>query len=255
MKLYFASDVHLGAPTIADHRKHELNFVHWLDKIKDDADEIYLLGDIFDYWFEYHTVVPKGFVRTLGRLAEMTDRGIKVHIFTGNHDVWMWNYLEKECGLIVHHDCCSVEADGRRLYIGHGDGVGGYDKGYALLKWLFTCRVAQVLYSWLHPDIAGWIATTWSGSSRKKDNKNVKFHSFRGEDEHQVRFARTLLDKGEPIDYFVFGHRHVVADYPLNEACRLVVLGEWMEKCTYAVLDDGEISVYNFLTGEKINNQ
>jgi len=254
MKIYFASDVHLGAPSIDDHRAHELNFVSWLDKIKNDADEIYLLGDIFDYWYEYSTVVPKGFVRFLGKLCEITDKGIKVHIFTGNHDVWMWDYLPRECGVTVHHENYTFSCDGKRYYIGHGDGLNNYDRGYNLLKWIFEWKVAQVCYSCLHPDIAGWIAKTWSHSSRKRDNKNTKFHSFRGEEEHQVMFARDYLSKGNSMDYFIFGHRHVLADYKLEpSSSRLLVLGEWMSKYSYAVSDNGELTLHEWRQDKDAN--
>lgn len=246
MKIYFASDMHLGAAVIKNHRAHEMNFVRWLDSIKEDADEVYLLGDVFDYWFEYKSVVQKGFVRFLGKLCELSDMGIKVHIFTGNHDVWMWDYLPKECGVEVHSEAYTFEADGKRMYVGHGDETGGLDKGYAVLKWMFKCPFVQWCYSLLHPDLSWWIANTWSHTSRKRDNKNIKFHSFRGEKEHQVMFARKQLEKGEKIDYFIFGHRHVVADYPLDGQSKLIVLGEWMKSCTYGVMENGEVSIHNW---------
>lgn len=245
MKIYFASDIHLGAPSIKDHRAHEMRFVRFLESIENDADELFLLGDIFDYWFEYKSVAPKGFVRFLGKISQMTDKGIKVHFFTGNHDVWMWDYLEKECGVEVHHKHCEIERDGRRLFIGHGDGLGNYDRGYNLLKWIFENRVAQFLYSMLHPNFANWIATTWSGNSRKRDDKNTKFHTFRNEEEHQVMFARKQISEGKHFDYYVFGHRHVEADYPLNDATRLIVLGQWMSGSTYAVMTDGKLELMN----------
>lgn len=252
MKLYFASDVHLGAPTIIDHRTHEKRFVDWLDAIKNDADEIYLLGDIFDYWFEYTTVVPKGFVRFLAKLCEITEKGIKVHLFTGNHDVWMWDYLPTECGVVIHKQPISFEADGKHFFIGHGDGLGHYDRGYNLLKWIFNWRVAQVCYSWLHPDLGGFIARIWSGSSRKHNAKVKKFHTFRSEDEHQVMFARSYLAQGNKIDYFIFGHRHVKADYELEaNGARLLVLGEWMQNSTYAVFCDGKLELKEFYDTKK----
>ncbi len=247
MKLYFASDLHLGAPTIADHRTHELRFIKWLDTIKADADEIFLLGDMFDYWFEYTTVVPKGAVRFLSKLCELTDSGIKVHIFTGNHDVWMWDYLPTECGVEVHHEPYTFEADGKQFFVGHGDGLGNYDRAYNLLKWIFNWRVAQVCYSCLHPDLAGFIARTWSKNSRKHNAKVLKFHTFRAEDEHQVMFARNYLEHGGNADYFIFGHRHVKADYQLTPYnSRLLVLGEWMQGSTYAICDNGTLQLLDF---------
>lgn len=249
MKIYFASDIHLGAPLIVDKRAHEVRFVEWLDEIKKDADEVYLLGDVFDYWFEYSTVVPRGFVRFLGKICELTDKGIKVHIFTGNHDVWMWDYLPNECGVEVHREHYKAEICGKKILMGHGDEM-GYDFWYGILKWIFKLRLAQICYKWVHPDLAGWVATTWSRLSRQKDNRNTKYHTFRGEEEFQVRYARKTLDK-EQIDYFVFGHRHVTADYPLNDKSRLIVLGEWMSQCTYAVMEDGAMRLCCWKQGDK----
>lgn len=243
MKIYFASDVHLGAPAIKDKRLHEKIFVDWLDKVKKDADEIYLLGDIFDYWYEYKTVAPRGFVRFLGKICEITDSGIKVHIFTGNHDVWIFDYLPSECGVEVHRKPIEFECKGKRFFVGHGDGMGGYDKGYALMKAVFESKIAQFLYSLLHPTLAGWIANTWSSKSRKHNNKNTKMHVFRGADkEHQVMFAKEFLQNGGKADYFIFGHRHIVADYPI-ETSRVLIIGDWMWNFTYAVFDGEDVKI------------
>lgn len=243
MKIFFASDVHLGASAITDKRRHEKIFIDWLDAIKHEADEIYLLGDIFDYWFEYKTVAPRGFVRLLGKLCELTDSGIKVHIFTGNHDVWIYDYLPSECGVEVHRKPYEFECSGKIFYVGHGDGLGNYDKSYNLLKWLFENKVAQFLYSLLHPDFSGWIAHTWSRKSRKHNNKNTQMHSFLGPDkEHQILFAKEYI-KEHKIDYFVFGHRHIVVDYPINEQCRVLTIGDWLCNFSYAVFDGEDVKI------------
>ena len=240
MKIYFASDVHWGAPAVKDKRRHESIFVEWLDEIKADADEVYLLGDIFDYWYEYSSVVPRGFARFLGKLCELTDKGIKVHIFTGNHDVWMFSYLQEECGVEVHTRPYEFESCGKHFHVGHGDGLGKGEHGYRFMKRVFESRVAQFLYSLLHPTIATWFARTWSRKSRKHNNRNTKMHSYLGDDkEYQVLFAKEQLKKGAQIDYFIFGHRHVVHECDLGTS-RVLMIGDWLWNFSYAVFDGNE---------------
>lgn len=250
MKVYFASDVHLGAAIIKDNRLHEQLFVSWLDEVRKDADRVYLLGDIFDYWFEYKTVAPRGFVRCLGKLCELTDSGIEVHFFTGNHDVWIFDYLPAECGIIVHRHDEKIVIDNTTLYVGHGDEVGKYDRRYMMLKGFFNSRVAQFCYSLLHPDLAGWIATTWSRQSRKAHQtkrSHQKFKSFMGvEREYQLKMSKDILASGEKIDYFVFGHRHIVLDHELNTQSRLLIIGDWLWNYSYAVYHDGQIEIKRY---------
>lgn len=246
-KIYFASDVHLGAPTIHDHRLHEKRFISWLDSVKHDAAAIYLMGDIFDFWFEYKSVVPKGFTRFLGKLSELTDSGVPVHFFTGNHDVWVFDYLPAECGVTVHTDPIITDIDGKKFFLHHGDGLGPYDKKYNLLKSLFTNRFAQWCFSWLHPDIGAFIATKWSGKSRKS---NVEKHglAFYGEEkEYSILFAKEYL-KSNHIDYFIFGHRHVALDYELGHNSRLILLGDWIQHFTYATFDGNEVKLHHYKT-------
>lgn len=253
MKVYFASDVHLGAPIIEDKRAHEKIFIEWLEYVEKDADALYLLGDIFDYWYEYRTVAPRGYVRFLGTLCRLTDKGIDVHIFTGNHDVWMFDYLQSECGVKVHTRHEQIEIDGKGFFMGHGDGLGNYDRGYNMLKWVFNWKVAQFCYSLLHPDMAGWIARTWSFKSRKRNNKNVKMHKFLGGDkEFQMLFAKEYLAKGNEVDYFVFGHRHVVKDYMLNDRSRVLMLGDWLYNYSYAEYSEGNMRLMRWKTKEEI---
>lgn len=242
MKIYFASDTHLGAPTLADPRAHELRFVSWLDRIKADANEVYLLGDIFDYWYEYRSVVPRGFVRTLGKLSEMTDAGIKVHIFNGNHDTWIGNYLADECGLIVHHGHYEFSANGKQFFVGHGDDL-GYDKSYHRLMLLFNSKTAQFFYSWLHPNIANWIAKTWSKNSRNSKKKEKYLHFLGDDREHQILFAKQFLQQGHDINYFIFGHRHIVADRQVSPSSRVLIIGEWVEKPTFAEFDGTNVAI------------
>ena len=245
-KIYFASDVHLGAPTIRNHRQHEQRFVKWLDGIKHDAHSIYLMGDIFDFWFEYKSVVPRGFTRFLGKLSEITDSGIPIHFFTGNHDVWVFNYLPIECGVTVHHQPQIITIDSKRFYLGHGDGLGNYDPKYNLLKKLFTNKTAQWCFSHLHPNIGTFIATKWSGQSRKSNVEKHGNNFYGAEQEYSIRYAYDLLQT-EQIDYFIMGHRHIAIDYPLNEHSRLIHLGDWIQLFSYATFDgkDVKLCYYN----------
>ncbi len=243
-KIYFASDVHLGTTTVKNARAHEQLFVRWLDTVKADAAQVFLLGDIFDYWYEYKTVAPRGFVRMLGKICEMTDAGIEVHFFTGNHDVWVFDYLPSECGITVHQSDIDICLAGKQFRIGHGDEVGRYDRSYMLLKAIFKSRIAQWFYSLIHPDLAGWFATTWSHQSRKthqNSKSHEKYKSFMGADkEHQILMARDLLAAGRKIDYFVYGHRHVAFDYALTPDSHLYNVGDWLRNFTYGVFDPEE---------------
>jgi UDP-2,3-diacylglucosamine hydrolase len=246
MKIYFASDLHLGAPYITDHRAHETRIVRWLDKIKADADVIYFLGDIFDYWFEYKHVAPRGFVRFLGKICELTDAGIEVHFFTGNHDVWMFNYLQSECGVMVHSKPTTVTYSNKTFLLHHGDGLGNFEPAYNFMKWIFNCHFIQIIYSWLHPDFTFWFAGVWSRHSRMQHDKHNDPKAFMGPDkEFQLRYAKQLLDAGKKIDYFVFGHRHIILDYQL-ESARVLVLGEWIKTFSYAVFDGSDIKILHY---------
>lgn len=242
-KIYFASDIHLGLPTEHDDHYREKHFVKWLDMVKDDAKEIFLLGDIFDYWYEYRWVVPKGFTRFLGKVAEIVDSGIPVHFFTGNHDVWMFDYLPKELGVTVYRKPIVREFDGKRFFIGHGDGLGPGDTGYKLLKWAFTNRVLQWLYSRLHPNFTMWLGNKWSVSSRY--SKEIA-HKFRGEDELITKFARTNI-KDKHYDFQIFGHWHSPLIYTIEENSEMVILGDWIVNNTYGVWDGESFSLLRFL--------
>ncbi|MDR2928750.1 MAG: UDP-2,3-diacylglucosamine diphosphatase [Cytophagaceae bacterium] len=231
-KIYFASDVHLGAPTIENHREHEQRFVRWLHSVKDTAAAVYLLGDIFDFWYEYRQAVPKGFTRFLGTLCELTDAGIPVHFFTGNHDIWIFDYLPEETGIIVHKQPLVTELYGRRFFIAHGDGLTRYETSYNRLKAVFTNPAAQWLFRWLHPDIGIRFAASWSKQSRKSKTGDSQAR-FRGEEnEWLILWAKEMLAK-EYYDYFVFGHRHVALNMELNNKSRLVYLGDWVSLFTY----------------------
>ena len=240
-KIYFVSDVHLGAPALANNRERELQFARWLDFIRDDVAELYLMGDIFDFWFEYRKVVPRGFTRVLGRLADMSDRGIPIHFFAGNHDVWVFDYLPQEIGLILHRNELIAEIRGKKFYLAHGDGLDPEDKGYLFLKKIFTSKKLQWVFSRLHPNFAFHLAHQWSKSSRL--SKLNRQEEFKVKNECMYKFAEKFLDK-EWIDYFIFGHRHRMADVEVKNNSRFILLGDWITHFSYGEFD-GENVVLN----------
>ncbi len=246
-KIYFASDIHLGLPSVEAGRDRERLFVSWLDMVKQDASEIYLVGDIFDFWYEYKRVIPKGFSRFMGKIAEITDAGIPVHFFTGNHDVWMFGYFEKELGVKIHRNPIVREHNGKSFFIGHGDGLGKGDYGYKLLKGIFTSRVLQWLFSRLHPNFALWLGNKWSVSSRY--SKDISY-AFRGDDELIAKFARQTL-QNQHYNYFVFGHWHAPAVHRLGSNSNLIMLGDWIVNNTYSVWDGDKMSLYRFCSNQK----
>ncbi|RUT79263.1 UDP-2,3-diacylglucosamine diphosphatase [Ancylomarina longa] len=244
-KIYFASDVHLGAPALNNNREREILFVKWLDQVKDDAETIYLMGDIFDFWFEYKRAVPRGFTRVLGKLSEITDSGITVHFFTGNHDIWVFDYLPTEVGVIVHRDIVKTEIRGKKFFLAHGDGLGPYDKSYKLLKKIFTNKFLQWTFARIHPNLSIWMAHKWSSHSRLRDGK-IEADKYRGEEkEWLVLFAKDELKK-EHFDYFVFGHRHWPCNIDLDGKSRYINTGDWITHFTYAVFDGKEMLVKEF---------
>jgi UDP-2,3-diacylglucosamine hydrolase len=239
-KIFFLSDLHLGMHPAVESIEREKKVVSWLESIRDEAAEIYLLGDIFDYWFEYKRVVPRGFTRFLGKIAELGDSGIKLNYFTGNHDVWVFNYLPRETGVEVFRKPVTREYDGKKFYIAHGDGLGPGQGGYKFLKRIFTSRTAQWLYARLHPNFATAFAHGWSKRSRFAKGVATP---FLGEDkEHLILFAREKLSE-EHFDYFIFGHRHLPLELDLNENSRLVYLGDWIENFSYAVWDGSKLEL------------
>ncbi|NJK94168.1 MAG: UDP-2,3-diacylglucosamine diphosphatase [Bacteroidales bacterium] len=231
--MYFASDVHLGLYPREKSEIREKHFVQWLSEIKDSAEAIYLVGDIFDFWYEYRKVVPRGFVRFLGKLAELTDSGIAVHYFAGNHDIWVNDYLPKETGVILHHDPFFTNIRGKNFLIAHGDGLGPGDHSYKILRKIFTNPLMQFLFSKIHPNMAFDFGHWWSRQSRY--SKGL-FEEFLGTDkEYLILYAKEIL-KQQPIDYFIFGHRHIPMDIKIDNA-QLINLGEWIYAYTYAEFD------------------
>ena len=243
-KIYFASDQHLGAPTAEASFPREQKFVAWLDTVKQDAEAIFLLGDLFDFWFEYKTVVPKGFVRVLGKLAEIRDSGIPIYFFVGNHDLWMHDYFEKELNIPVYHDNQTFTFYGKSFLIGHGDGKGPGDKGYKRMKKVFTHPVSKWVYRWLHPDLGVKLAQYLSVKNKLISGEaDVK---FLGEDnEWLVQYCKRKLQT-QHYDYFVFGHRHLPMTITLNEQSTYINLGDWIGYFTYGVFDGAQMTLEKF---------
>jgi len=236
-KTYFVSDVHLGAPDFESSLKREKLLVRWLEEKSKDAEAIYLLGDIFDFWFEYKRVVPRGFTRFLGTLSKLTDAGIPIYFFTGNHDIWVFDYLPRETGVSVIKDVHITSIHGKQFYIAHGDGLGPYDKSYNFLKKIFTSRVLQWAFKRIHPNFSVGFAHRWSKYSRGKHQiTNVPDY----EAEWLVKHARDVLKEGKTYDYFVFGHRHIPIKHKLNDTSTFVNLGDWLQTFSYGEFDGNE---------------
>jgi len=252
-KIYFASDFHLGAPNSEQSLERERLIISWLNEIKTDAAEIYLVGDIFDFWYEWKSVVPRGFVRILGKLAEICDSGIPVHFFTGNHDLWTFGYLEEEIGMKVYRNPIQVSLQGKSCYIGHGDGLGPGDHKYKALKKVFTSNICQWLFSRLHPNASFGMANYFSSKSRITNKE--KDAIFDGEEnEWLVDYSKEILKKTHH-DYFIFGHRHLPLDIRLSNTSKYINLGEWVNYNSYGVLENGllELKFYHSNYSKAIN--
>lgn len=240
-KIFFASDFHLGVPNYEDSLVREKRLVKWLDEIKSEAAEIFLMGDLFDFWFEYKTVIPKGFVRIQGKLAELCDAGIPVHLFTGNHDMWLFDYLPKELGVQIHRNPIAIECNGKHLYLGHGDGLGPGDYGYKSIKAIFSNKFCQWLFARIHPNFGIGVAQFWSRRSRiATGNTDDKYHGE--EKERLVVFSKEKL-KEQHYDFFVFGHRHLPLDIKLPNNSRYINLGDWIKYYSYAVFDGEKLTL------------
>jgi UDP-2,3-diacylglucosamine hydrolase len=235
----------LGLHPVEKSLKREKLLIQFLDHIKNDASELYLMGDIFDFWWEYKRVVPGGFTRFIGKLAELNDKGIKIHFFTGNHDIWVFDYLKKEVGLTVYKKPVKREIHGLKFFLAHGDGLGPGDCFYKILKAIFRNRVLQWLFAHLiHPDFAVWLGTTWSKNSRYA--KGIIAEPFAGNmKEQQILFAKGLIRK-EHFDFFICGHRHIPYDIQIAENTRVINLGDWIYSFTYGVLDNTDFELKHF---------
>jgi len=243
-KTYFASDFHLGVPRHAESLKREKKITSWLDEIKEDAKSIYLLGDIFDFWFEYKAVVPKGFVRLLGKLAELSDSGTNIFIIKGNHDLWMHDYLPKEVGVQIIKDKTILNENGKKIFLAHGDGLGPGDFGYKIIKKVFANKVCQWLFSRLHPNFGFSIAQFWSKRSRIENNKNDE-HFLGEEKEWLVSYCKEK-QKENPMDYYIFGHRHLPLEIEIDIKAKYINLGDWVNHNSYAVFDGESVMLEYF---------
>lgn len=243
-KYYFASDLHLGLGGFESSLRREKIFVKWLDSIKKDAAGVFLLGDIFDFWHEWKRAAPQGFVRMLGKLAELADSGIPIHLFTGNHDIWIYDYLPREIGLTLHKKSFTTELSGKKVFMAHGDGLGPGDTGYKLLKLIFTNKILQWCFkNLLHPDIALWFGQTWSSKRRMMEREPV-FHG--ADNEWLILYAKKKLET-EHSDYFVFGHRHLPGIHEIADNSKYINLGDWINNFTYGVFDGETFKLLNYI--------
>ncbi|WP_114751254.1 UDP-2,3-diacylglucosamine diphosphatase [Pleomorphovibrio marinus] len=235
-KVFFASDFHLGAPNSQESQIREKKIVRWLDEISPEAAAVFLVGDIFDFWFEYEKVVPKGFLRFLAKITEMREKNIPIFFFTGNHDLWMKDYFTKELDIPVYSNPLEMEINHKKFLVGHGDGLGPGDQKYKVLKKIFTNQVCQWLFKWVHPDLGIRMAQTWSKSSRIS-NEEKKEDEFKGEDKEWLfQYCKDIENKMH-FDYYIFGHRHLPLQLQVNGKSTYYNLGEWVSQCMYGEFD------------------
>lgn len=218
--------------------ERERRITSWLDQISGEAREIYLLGDVFDFWWEYKHVVPRGFTRFLGKIGTITDSGIPVHFFPGNHDMWVGDYLEKECGMTIHTAPLDTVIDGKKFHLAHGEGLGTTSTGYKMLLWIFRNKPLRILYTALHPSIGMGIGHRWSLSSRL--GKGISLDFLGEEKEDLIRYSKSILEK-ENKDYFIFGHRHLAMKFMMPGGVEIFFLGDWIKHSSYAVWDGREL--------------
>ena len=229
----------------------ERRLVRFLDTIKNKAAAVYMLGDMFDFWYEWKRVVPKGFTRFLGKVSELTDMGVEVHFFTGNHDIWAFDYLERECGAIIHYEPLTTELYGKLFFLAHGDGMGDPDKSFKLIRSVFHSKLCQWMFSnLLHPNFAMNIGLSWAKHSRMK-RKDGQEPPYMGEDkEHLVLFTKDYMKTHPDIDFYLYGHRHIELDLLLSAKSRMMILGDWITLFTYAVWDGEHLFMENYIEGE-----
>lgn len=248
--IYFISDAHLGSWAMTHRRMQERRLVRFLDDIKEKASAVYLLGDMFDFWYEWRYTVPKGYTRLLGKISELTDNGVEVHYFTGNHDIWAYSYFERECGVILHREPVTVELGDKVFFLAHGDGLGDPNRNFKIIRAIFHNRTCQKLFSALHPRWSMWFGQTWAKHSRMK-RVDGKEPPFMGEDkEHLVLFTKEYMQTHPDIDFFIYGHRHIELDLMLSHKTRMLILGDWISQFTYAVFDGEHLFMENYVEGE-----
>lgn len=248
-KIYFASDFHLGIPDEASSFEREKRIIRWLEFIKPTCEELFIVGDIFDFWFEYNLVVPKGFVRLQAKIAEFTDAGIPIHFFHGNHDLWQFGYFEKELGVKVYSKPITRTFGNKKFFIGHGDGLGPGQHKFKLVLATYRNPFFQRLFAFLHPSVGMGFAN-WLSQRSKLKTFDGNF-TFYGEKEHLIQFCRTTLTK-EHFDFFVFGHRHLPMSFKLNDSSTYYNLGDWIGFNSYAEFDGTNLVLKTF---EATNNE
>lgn len=241
--IYFASDFHLGVPSYASSLEREKRIVAWLNEVSKNATEIYLMGDLFDFWFEYKYVAPKGFIRLLGKIAELSDAGIKIHLFTGNHDMWMFGYLKKELGVEIHYEPIVKIYNQKKFYLAHGDGLGPGEYSFKLLKKIFANPFFQWCYARIHPNLAFGIANYFSRKSRQS-NYSEDANYLGDEKEWLFQYCKEMLQK-ESYDYMIFGHRHLPLDKKIENG-RYINLGDWIKYNTYGYFNGEEFELKEF---------
>lgn len=242
--LYFASDFHLGAPNRSESSYRETKIIQWLNSIENNANGIFLVGDVFDFWFEYGSVIPKGFVRFQAAIARFTDRGIPVYFFHGNHDMWMKSYFKDELGVEIITDLLAINIGEKKLLVGHGDGLGPGDHTYKILKKIFKSPIAKWFFNWLHPDIGVTIASIWSSKSRINNIKKGG-EEFQNENEWLYQYVKEIEAK-KHHDFYVFGHRHLPLEMQVGNNSKYFNLGEWVNYCTYGKIEKGKFSLLTY---------
>ena len=249
--IYFLSDAHLGSWAVEHRRMQERRLVRFLDSIKEKAAAVYLLGDMFDFWYEYKYVVPKGFTRFLGKLSELTDMGVEVHYFTGNHDIWAYDYLAEECGVILHKQPQTIELYGKIFYLAHGDGLGDPNKSFKVIRSIFHNKTCQWLFSGLHPRWGMWFGLTWAKHSRMKHGMGGDPPDYMGDDkEHLILYTKKYIQYHSNVDYFIYGHRHIEVDKQLTKKARVIILGDWISQFSYVVYDGEHLLMQEYIEGE-----
>jgi len=252
-QIYFASDFHFGIPDAMQSLEREKMFIRWLGMVRQDAAEIFLMGDLFDFWFEYKTVIPRGHSRLFGKLAEITDAGIPVHLFRGNHDMWAFDYLQSELDIRLYRDPEFMTLLGKKFYLAHGDGLGPGDHGYKFIKKVFACRFNQWLFRWFHPDWGIRMALFWSRKSRYAAIEKEKKSADRNRKLIEQRLtihAQEMVENHPDLDYLVCGHYHYPLIEKMNNGAQLVVVGDWLTHFTYAVFDGEKMELRTMLNQE-----
>jgi len=247
MNTYFVSDAHLGSLYLEDRLANEKKLVRWMNSIRPDCEALYMLGDMIDFWFEYKQAVPKGYARFFGKIAEFTDAGIPVYWFAGNHDIWLFDYVQSELGVIVYHKEVEVIIQGKKFYLAHGDGLGDPSKQFRMLRKIFHSKFNQGLFGGLHPDLGMKFGLSWAKHSRKKREYNPEI--YLGEDkEYLIQFSKKhLAERGaDAADFYIFGHRHILLDLMISAKSRIIILGDWFRLFTYASFDGSDFELLSF---------